>query len=211
MAHYLVDLFGSPVTSSAINAVSYPQNGQTVMNGNFVVRVQDGIQISPPPTTLSDLLTKKHAGLLAFYAGFTHLAYDDLLDTADVDLTASVGMFGQRGTAALPPNGVGIFQTTMAPLTGSAPAYAVVTWELWEALDTDPATDRTVRTYSELPSSSSYATATVSFDNGATFISVTNGATLFIPLGNQGTSFILRLVNAHATKRVRVGSWAILY
>jgi hypothetical protein len=87
----------------------------------------------------------------------------------------------------------------------------VPTWELWEAVDTDPATSRFTRVYSELAATSTYITGEVSFDNGVTWTPATSGAVVFIPPASQGLSFILKLSNPHASKRVRIGSWALTY
>lgn len=217
-AHYLIDLFATPLTSSPIVDVRYPLDGQTPVGGQFVVRVPDGVAINPPPTDLSDLITKKHLGLLAFYAGFTNIAFDDLLDSSGIDPVASTGILGgQRGSPTLSPlvawSGppVGIFQTVTVPLTGPAPSFIVPVWELWEAVDTDPSTDRFSRDYSELPATATYVTGEVSFDGGLTYTAATSGSVLFIPGPSQGTNFILRLTNVHASKRVRIGSWALVY
>lgn len=210
-AHYLIDQHGSPITTADIHDVRYPANGQSVLNGNFIVRVPDGVAVRRP-STVADLLTKKYQGLLARYAGFTRIAYDDLIDTTSVDLTyvGTRGQFGDRNQISLNTSG-GAMQSTTVALTGPAPSQVVVTWEAYEVTDSDPKTGRMVRTYVELPSSGTYSTVQVSFNGGGTWNAAVDGGVLNIPLASQGTNFIIRITNPHVSKRVRIGSWAVVY
>jgi hypothetical protein len=208
--HYLVDLYGNPVSTAKVIDVRTPSNGQSLLNGTFLVRVPDGVQVQKP-TDLTDLLTKKYAGLLSFYAGFTRIAFDDLLDATSIDTVAATtagALLGERSSIALLP--AGAFQTVTIPLTPGTPTVAVVTWETFQVTDSDSKTDRFQRTYAEVSSTPMNVTCSVSFNGGATFNSTLDGAILNIPLSGQGTSFVLRLTNASAN-RLGIGSWAVIY
>lgn len=206
--HYLIDLFGNPVSTARIIDVRDPTNLQTMMNGSFIIRVPSGVQVVNP-VNVTDLLTQKYQGLLAENAGMTRVTFDDLLDGSHLDPTASqLGFFGQRGTISLSAGG--LLQSVSTPLTGSAPTQALVTWEVFSVSDSDPSTDRLQRTYTELASTPSQLTCSVSFDGGVTFNTTTDSTILNIPLTSQGTSFIIRLTNV-TSGRLYIGSWAIVY
>lgn len=209
MSHYLIDLFSPVLASSEILSVNDNPNGESPLQGNFVVRVPNGVRVQDP-TNLGDLLTKKYAGLLTSYAGFTQIAYDDLLDTTGLDLTATGtdGMFGYRGAIKLNPHG--IVQSMIVTLAGAAPAQAVVTWETYEVTLSDIESGPITRTYVERPSDPSYVTCEVTFDNGATWFSVLDGVVFNIAPALQGTSFKIRLRNTTMTP-LHIGSWALCY
>jgi hypothetical protein len=208
-AHYLINIADNPVATATIQDVRYPTNGQSTINGHFVVRVPDGVAVKNP-VDVSDLITKKYQGLLAAFAGFANVTYDDLLDVSGLDLAAlgTLGTFGLRNQVALQPGGS--LQTVVTPLA-SSPTQAILTWELYEVTDLDPSASYLTRTYKELAASPSFATVQVSFDGGVTFLTATDSIVLNIPLISQGNQMIVRVTNAHATKRVRVGSWAAIY
>lgn len=208
--HYLVDIFGNPVSASGINDVRLALNGETEAGGSFVVRVAEGVPVRDP-VNLGDLLTKKYQGMLGQYAGIaTRITYDDLLDSASVDTTApgTGGKFGQRGTVSLYPGG--LMQSTVVALTGPAPAQATVTWEAFEWVDTDSSTGRFRRTYKEV-TADLVTTCEVSFDNGLNFYATTDGGFLNIPPPHQGTNFVIRITNSTPSAVVGIGSWAVIY
>jgi hypothetical protein len=95
-------------------------------------------------------LTKKYTGMLAWYAGFTRLAYDDLLDASHVDITdpQMAGKLGERGTIGINPTAR--LSSVVVPLSGDAPSQAVVTWEVFEYEDVDDKSSRILRYYHEL-------------------------------------------------------------
>lgn len=207
-AHYLIDLFGNPVGTASIIDVRDPTNAQSVINGCFVVRLPDGVPVNKP-TTFNDLITKKYQGMLAFYAGFTRLTRDDLVDASGIDLANSSGIaMGQRASISLAPGG--IFQSVVVPLTGGVASQFVITWETFQFTDADPATDRFQRTYVEVPSSPSNVTCSVSFNSGGSFNATTDGNVITVLPADQGTNFVLRLTNA-SSGRLYLGSWAIVY
>jgi hypothetical protein len=92
----------------------------------------------------------------------------------------------------------------------SAPAQAVVLWECFEFEDSDVKTGLFDRTYHELDPDA-VTTAEISFD-GTNFTACTEGSggVVNIPLGWQGTSFIIRITNI-SPDVVRIGSWAVVY
>ena len=207
-AHYLVDLFANPFANASILDVRNPPTGQSLSNGVLVVRVPDGVRVQRP-VDYTDLVTQKYAGLLGFYAGFTRIAFDDLIDVLSVNTaTSSKVLLGDRSSIALYP--AGVLETVSTPLSGAAATQAILLWETYEYTDADDKNDRFQRTYSEVPSDPSNITCQVSFNGGLTFNAITDGATLNIPLLDQGTNLVVRFTNASLSK-LFLGSWALIY
>lgn len=204
-AHYLIDLFANPVSGARVIDVRNPPNLQSVINGSFIIRVPNGVQVVRP-AGVTDLITQKYQGLLAANAGFTHITFDDLLDATH--LSGGTGtVFGQRGTIALLPSGT--TSSVSTPLA-STPTQAFLTWEVFSVSDTDPYNDRFQRTYTEQPAIPSNIAVQVSFNNGSTYNAVNDSAVLNIPLASQGSNFIIQFTNA-STGRLFIGSWAVVY
>jgi hypothetical protein len=209
--HYSIDLFGAltgPTPAPILDIIETP-TGSSPLAGNFVVRVPEGLPVQKP-LDLVDLITKKYAAFLAFYTTFTRVAYDDLLNTVDLDLAASgtAGMFGDR--SAIRVNPAGLVQSQPVALVGGAPTQALITWETFTVTQTDDAAGTIARTYQEVPSDSAHVTCQVSFNNGASWLAALDGAVLNIPLVDRGTNFIIRLTNAFGTS-LNIGSWALVY
>jgi hypothetical protein len=208
MAHYLVDLHNAILANSALIDVRDPTNFQSLTNGCFVVRVPDGVQVVRP-SSFSNLITQKYTGLLAFYAGFTRITFDDLVNASGIDAANSSGItLGERGSISLFPGGV--LQSNVIGLTPGAPPAVIVTWETFQYTASDAKTDRYQRTYAEVASSPLNITCSVSCDGGVTFNSALDGGVTNIPGLGQGTNFIIRLTNASAN-RLWLGSWAVIY
>jgi len=208
--HYLVDIFGNPISASGINDVRLSENGETEAGGSFIVRVGEGIPVRDP-TNLGDLLTKKYQGILGQYAGLaTRITYDDLLDSTDINTAAvgTAGKFGDRGTVSLYPGG--LMESVAVSLTGPAPAQATIVWEANEWLDTDSTTGRFQRTYKEA-TTDLVTTCEVSFNNGVNFYPATDGGFLNIPPPHQGTNFVIRITNSTPGTVIGLGSWAVIY
>ncbi len=206
MSLYLVDRHASPITSAAILDVQ--ESTQPVLGGRFVVKVPDGIPVISP-TNLGDLITKKAQGYLVFYPTYTRVTFDDLLDTSDVDLVNSVGYgVGQRAAMVLEPGGV--LQSAPTPLTGSAPGQVIVTWDTYNFIETDNASTLYSRQYNELPSVPANVLCQVSFNGGTNYNPTVDSSVLTIPVPQQGTSFIIKLTNASAS-RLSIGSWTVIY
>jgi hypothetical protein len=218
-SYYVIDPHTDPFSASRILDVAESSNlgpfPTTPMNSGVIVRVPDSVSVQDP-LNLTDLLTKKYAGLLLYYAGFTYITYDDLLDVLNVDFAEPTlkGKFGDRNCVVLPPfvgaSGPGRLQSLVTPLSGAlAPSQAVVTWEVYRVTTADPSLDRAVRTYVEMPASS--LTCQVSFDGGVTYYTTTDGAVLNIPALGQGLNFIMRLTNQTPTDNLFVGGWSVIY
>jgi hypothetical protein len=206
--HYLLDLYANPLSGAKINDVNVSTDGRTTANGSFVVNIPPGVAVRDP-VDLSDIITKKYQGLLVWYAGFTTLDYDDLLDASHIDLTDPQveGRFGERGTVVINP---GKRLTSVVVPLGSAPTQAVILWECFEYEDTDIKANRFVRVYHELDPDA-VSDAEVSFD-GTNFTSVTEGSggVVNVPVGWEGTSFIIRITNT-SSDPIHIGSWAVIY
>ena len=208
--HYLLDLFDNPVATAKLNDVHVAKDGRSLCVGNFIVRVPGDVQIDNP-RTVAELVTQKYQGLLAYYTGFQHITYDDLLDTSHVDITASVGMFGSRSTIALSP-GVGLFQSLPIPLPlppgAPAPAQVLIVWETFTYEDTDPANARFQRTYVE--TSPDDITCQVNFQGLMPSLACADGEVLNVPIADRGTNLLVRFVNT-TDSVVHLGSWAVIY
>lgn len=217
--HYLIDAHTTPIADSQINDVRFNPPGNTSpVNGNFVIRVSDSLDIQPELVTdLNDLLTLKYTEVLAAYPGFSNIIYDDMLDPTGVDTTNSSGvLLGDRGSISLAPS-----QLTAPPepllqmnvvTVGGAPGECVVVWELYSISLDNPRNGRLVRSYTEEDPSD--LSAYISWDNGSSWNIVTSGSLLNIPLANQGTQMILQFLVGTAFgfgERRYVGSWAVIY
>ena len=207
--HYAIDVFGNPVSGAAILDIIETPTGTSPLAGNFVVRVPDGLSVQKP-TNLGDLITKKYSAYLAFYPIFTRVAYDDLLNPLDIDLSIShaYGMFGERGNIRI--NAAGHLQSLLVGLSGGAPTQALITWETHTITQTDLESTTVARTYTEVPSDAAHVTCQVSFDNGATWLTCLDGQVLWIPPVNRGTNFKIRLTNVYTTP-LNISSWALVY
>lgn len=214
--HYLIDLFGNPITNANIIDVRQPEDLQSLLNGTFIIRVPSGVQVINP-LNVTDLLNQKYAGLLAENATFTRVTYDDLLDATHVDPSSGPGIFGQRSLISLAPGGV--FSSPInagagTPLATSPgpnpPPQALITWEVFSISEVDPVTGQLQRTYTELASVPSYLTCEVTFNGGVTYIATNDSAVINIPTPDQGTAFIIQLTNV-SQERLYIGSWAVVY
>jgi len=202
--YYMIDLF-----DDNINGVETPPNGQVPMVGTYVVRVPQGVSVQNP-TTLATLLTQKYDAIFANHGGFANQEFDDLLDATGINAGATSGCsLGKRGSLSLFPNGV--LQTNMTPLATTA-TQAIVNFEVFEVVDTDPATGRFDRTYKEIPITPLDITCQVSFDNGASFLTVTEDSLLSVPGANQGNQMILKFTNITSPgRRLFLGGWSVVY
>lgn len=207
--HYLVDLYTTPLSSSRILDVHTPEAGASPVNGAILIRVPDGVSVVNP-LDLGDLLTKKYQGLLALYAGFPNIAYDDLLDATGINYaTVSLsGTFGERGTVQMET--FATLDTLPVALAGPPVTQCVVTWENYAITQTDPASGRVSRVYTDVPATPGNMTCQVSVDGGATFTTTLDGGVATIPLASQGNSLVLRFIN-QAAGRLGLGSWAVIY
>jgi len=215
--HYLIDAHTSPINNSPINDIRFsPANDTSPCNGNFVVRVDDSLDIRPEQvTTLPDLLSQKYAEVLAAFPGFSNIIYDDMLDPTGIDTANTNGALrGDRGTISMAPT-----QLTGPPapslrtntvVVGGAPSECVVVWELFSVSRSDAKADRMVRSYvEEDPADLQVA---ISWDNWASTNLVTSGSMFNIPGTDQGIQMILSFTVASVLPSRRyIGSWAVIY
>lgn len=202
--HYLIDLHASILANSRIIGVVPASATPTPTNGKFVIRVPDGVEVGDP-TTLSNLLTAKFGGLLSYYAGFSNILYDDFVDETGIDLVNSTGIFvGARGAVSL-LGAASTLHTTMTTLF-SPPAQALVTYEVYQYLQTDVWSDTFQRWYQE--EGASNLGCQVSFNNGATWTTLYDGVVADIALADQGTQMIVKF--SGGASRYNLGSWAVL-
>lgn len=219
-SHYLVSHFDNAINGVVTASGSPPASTAT---GNYIIRVADDVSVKNP-TNLADLLTKKYASILGTHGLFTQIVYDDMLDGSGVDAASSTGvLMGDRGTVGLYPTSTGIaphvplLQTAPASITwggpGVGPPQSLLTYELFEFVDTDDKALPYVRQYREVTPDVD-VTAQVSFNGGVSYISTTDKALITVPLGLRGTSVVLRFTratNISARGRVLLGSWAVLF
>lgn len=217
--HYLVDTHVTPFSAAGnprILDVIEASGGTSPMVGGLTIRVPDYVPIQPPTTVFTPgtgLLARKYQGLLAYYAGFPYITYDDLTDLSGVNFASSTrGYFGNRGEVSIAPGGS--FVSTVVTLSGTAPSQAIVTWEAY-TVTTAPLENqrdlRTARTYTEVPAST--LDCVTSFNEGdpsVEYYGATDGNVLNIPAIGQGTSFSIRLSNP-SSSRVWLGGWAVIY
>jgi hypothetical protein len=207
---YLVDLHNPVGPSSEINDVHFSETGEVVLGGNVVIRVPDGVSLGSNPTDLFELVTKKQAGLLAFYTGYTRITMDAFASGSNIDPLASTKFVaGDRGTTNISQDAGAILQSVPWTLDGLAPAQCVVTFETFNVAFSTPVSGRMTRTYQETVPGA-VVTCDVSFNGGATFLATTDGGLLNIPLPDQGTSFVFRITSLGISKTF-LGSWAVIY
>ena len=202
--HYLVD----PSTTNAdIIDVVIAESGQTDATGATLIRIPDGVGVDNQPSNLTDLLTEKYNGLLAYYAGFTQIVADSCLDASNVSLTdcSRTVLAAGRVNHAIDAGGTLSFN----PVTiGGAVEQCVVVWETYEFLDSNDKTTLFQRVYSELNTSS--LDVTVGFNGlGGSFLAATSDTVLNVPVPDQGTDLTLVFVN-NTGNRVYLGSWAVI-
>lgn len=206
---YLLSLFDDKITD-----VLYTTTAP--ITGSYVVRVPDDVVVKNP-TGVSNLIAQKYASILAGMGLFGQVLYDDMLDTADINLVSSSGVtLGRKGMVSLYDGGV--LTSTTSAFTwggpGAAPSQAIVTWEVFKYEDTDDADAPYVRKYEEVSTSpaTSPLTAEVSFNGGGTWTTVTDKNLVTIAAPDQGTSLVVRFTHdGTPSGRFFVGSWAVLF
>lgn len=206
--HYLIDANTPILANSEINDVRYSIE-DTLMGGNFIVQLPDGVSIGPDdPTDLTDLLNKKYAGLLAAHPLYTNIAFESFTLAPSVDMANSSYLaVGDRCTTKFLSD-TSVYRSNMTGLS-LTPTQAVLVVELFFSGGADPIGDRATRYFEGLPPDSE-GVCEVSFDNGVTFLTTTSGALLNIPVPSQGPDFIFRFTGTSA-KGLSLGSFAIIY
>lgn len=205
---YLIDAHNPVLADSEINdTIPLEAGNSQLINGSFVVNVPFGTPVDGNPTDLTDLITKKFTGLLAYYPGFTYVDYEDCLDATGWDVANSDGFtLGERMTTSIYDTGT--LRSNLVALTGAAPSEAIITWEVFELTMANPKDGLLTREYQELDAAE--FSVDVSFTNGTNWINVTDGVLLSIPPVGQGTNFLIRITTAISGRRW-LASWAVLY
>lgn len=208
---YIFDAHTNPISGSDLNEVRYNATSAP-MTGHFIVRVPTDMPLEQEQQTLANLLSEKYAAVLAFFSTFADIVYEDFTDTPGVDATNSPGSnVGIRCTTKIGPRiggQGGVLQTNMQVL-GGAPSVISVTWEVFDVVNTNPVDGRLTQQFNEAASSA--LTVEVSFNNGATWTSVTDRAIQNIAGPDQGTDLVLRFTNSSAVNSYWLGSWAVLF
>lgn len=200
--YYLIDALTAPLASSRINDVRSAVSSSLV-DGDFVVRVSDGLVLLQDPTNLTELLAFKRLAMIACYPGYALITYDDLLDA--VGIASAVGCTtGERSTTFIDPGG--ILTTTVNILPGPPPPECFVMWEEAIVTASDPKDGLQSRTYTETFSN---LFCDITFNGWVGSTSVIDGALVNIPLPDQGNNLELRFTNS-SPNRILLGSWAVI-
>jgi hypothetical protein len=214
--HYLIDAHTPTLLDSEVNDVRYVEDGTSVTNGNFVVRVPDGVKLESEPENLQDLLDKKYAGLLAYYPGYTNIVYDALLDSADITslFPTQQTKLGARGIIG--KNAGATFATSVVPL-GTTVTQLIVDVEFFELRYRNPKTGKLEKVYEEVEAPNQ--AVNVSVDGGSTFNFAPPGSIVTVPPANQGNQLQVRFEGTTYVGPgggggrgfLYLGSWAVIY
>jgi hypothetical protein len=180
------------------------------VDGLTPIKIPDGVRVVNP-TSLSDILTQKYAGILAMYPGFGNIIYDDLLDPSGLeapDVSQALQKRGSRSTIG------GRVQTLLSdPNLDVSPtvlSQCIVIYETYTIKYLDPKDGRFERYYIE--GSETQHTIEVSSNEGVDFTESTSGALVEFPQGQQGSVVQLRFPASFVGNRLlHVGSWALVY
>jgi hypothetical protein len=210
---YLVDANSATLSTSRIKDTFLIQNGLTpTLRGSFGVDLPFEVPMDGVPTTLSDLITKKYAGILAAYSGYSNILFDEQIDGTGWDTAASSGCaftVGSRKTTSLRSSDGTPLVSNMSTLL-TTPASCVVRFDLYSYFITDVRNAQMVRAFQEQTAASLGMTVEVSFNNGSVWNVVSNGVPLDIPLPSQGSSFRIRF-SKNVVGVAGIGSWALIY
>lgn len=221
--HYLIDGHTNPLLNSEINDVRTADDGSSVVNGNFVIRVPFGVKLGSDPTDVSDLITKKFTGLLASYPGFSNIVYDELVDAADIAVTSSAPVqyrLGDRGTVGynngfLTPTDAGL-ETTAVSTAPTSVSQCIVVAEFHRYVYTNPKTGRMERIYEEADAPDAYIA--VSSNGGTDYTAASNGQLVTIPAPQVGNSLRVLFSGFYNPRSafnpadvLQVSSWAVIY
>lgn len=212
---YLIDQHNTVLADSKINdtlsvtsGVSF--TGVQATRGSFVVNVPYEVPMDGVPEDLDDLITKKYAGILALYPGYSNILFDEQIDATGWSFPPATGIpictVGERQSTSVSLGGT--LDSSITSLV-STPGAAIFRWEAFQYIyDSDPV--QTVdRRYNEIDPAQFGVTA--SFNNGANFNTVTNGVLLSIPLANQGNQFKIRFQHPSGASRLWLASWSLIY
>jgi len=213
--HYLIDAHTPVLANSPINDVRLSggipgvADDGSIVNGNFVVRVGDSIGVEDP-TSFSDLITKKYAGLLASYPGFSNIIFDALTDDTNIAKASPPNYgttLGLRGTISVSAGG-GSLSTTVVDVSPAVVTQAIVVWEAFKYVYVDDKTNRTFRIYDEVAPESVDVDFTATNNFGAAE-TPTSGS--LVTMATPGSLLRLRFTGATGQNRIFLGSWAVIY
>ncbi len=209
---FLIDAHTPVLLNSEINDTIPVEFGEVqTLNGSFPINVPFGVPIDGTPADLTELLTKKFTGLLAFYPGYTNIDYDEGIDDSGWDAVNTTGAsIGSRGATNV--NFFGLMQSTFTALS-STPSEAILTWEVYEITSAVVDNDKDgVRLRQYEGKDASELSVQVTFNGGSSWFSgITDGVQFSIAPFNQGSSFGIRFWNNTYGNRLWVGSWAVVY
>lgn len=209
---YLMDMHVPSIANSRIvDVVQTPEPTSEIrVDGLTPIKVPDGVRVVNP-SSLTDILEQKYAGILAMYPGFSNIVYDDLLDPDGLETTTPTTTYlkksGSRGTVG------GRVQTLLTdPNMDVSPtviSQCIVVYETYTWRYVDPRGGRFERYYIEEPEV--LHTVQVSVDGGANFTTTTSGALVTFAL-TQGSVIQVRFSSDTVSNRLlHTGSWAVIY
>lgn len=213
---YLVDTQVTPITSSRIvDVILNPSaTGEVRVDGLTPIRIPDGVRVVDP-TSFSDLLTQKYAGILAQYPGFANIIFDDLLDTAGVQITAppaNMRQSGERATMGGAFNAVVVDVSAFGTLKQCVLIYEQFYWRY-----VDDKNGRLARYYVESPPVAAHQVSISATGGTQETLALSGDLVSFdldeqgddvqvefkTPVGQAGTNAVGRLL--------QTGSWAVVY
>lgn len=209
---YLMDMHVADTENSRIVDVVQTSDptSEIRVDGLTPIKVPDGVRVVNP-SSLTDIVTQKFAGILAMYPGFSNIVYDGLLDSDGLETTTPSTTYlkksGSRGTVG------GKVQTSMVnPYMDVAPtviSQCIVVYETYTWRYVDPRSGRFERYYIEEPEA--LHAVQVSVDGGVNFKVGTSGALMTFAL-TQGSRIQVRFSGDTVSNRLlHTGSWAVIY
>lgn len=210
--YYIFDPHVSTIANARlVDAVQLDADGDSFrVDGMLPIRIPDGVKVVNP-TSLTDVLTQKYAGLLALYPGYTNIIYDDFLDSTG---TSPLASRGQRLGSLL--NCAGEFDTVAVDVSPTVISQCIVVFEYaaWEYVDVK--TSLLERHYYQVPSTTNSRRVDLSVNNGSDYLlGAESGAVTLIPLGDEGSlvtiDFQSLSPNTFNGLDIYVTSWAVIY
>ncbi len=210
---YLLSLFNDQILEKRVLRIGQPID----VTGAYGVAVPDGTDVGVPPD-VSTLLQAKYDGIKAQYGFFTHVLYDAFQTDGNINtaiLTKGLTISPKVGIGFNPPplSGENFFLSTNQTLV-SAPTQILFLYEVFLYEDSDGKSDKFRRQYVPIAPNDPEVQFVVkmSFDGGATqLVGINPGQVTDVPPANQGTDLLVRFDRIGGTKRVYLGSWALLY
>ena len=214
--YYLFDMH-VPVISDArlVDVVTTSADAiELRVDGLTPIKVPEGVRVINP-TSLTDLLEQKYAGLLAQYPGFGSIIYDSLLDATGIQPPSSDDLLPLTKTGSRSTIGGPFKSSLLAPgmdVSPSVISQCVLVYEHYTWRYVDPRDGRVERYYVE---ESDQNLSSVSVNGGATFQTTTSGSLVSFLPGDQGSVLQVSLLEGGSTlsnnRLICTGSWAVIY